>query len=41
MDVKLELHVDGGADVSSPYSISASASAVWQWVHQCTGLRPR
>ena len=25
---------------SSPYSISASASAVWQWEHQCTGLEP-
>ena len=25
---------------SSPYSISASASAVWQWLHQWTGLEP-
>ena len=28
-------------DVSSPYSISASARAVWQCLHQCTGLWPR
>jgi hypothetical protein len=28
-------------ETSSPYSISASASAVWQWEHQWTGLRPR
>ena len=28
-------------DVSSEYSISASASAVWQRLHQWMGLRPR